>query len=129
MIFNVESLARNGITAPPTSSDGTEWRRIATGSRMPIASTGLTVQFANGDVRQYALADDVANHVWRVSQGSLTTDLRLKIEAGLAMPEIATLRYAIESDGMVTLDGRIGQDSVKMRLRRADPDDFPLLQR
>jgi hypothetical protein len=43
--------------------------------------------------------------------------------------DIAMLRYAIENNGAVTLQGRIGQDAVKMRLHRVDPQEFPLLPR
>jgi hypothetical protein len=113
-IFDVDNFVRNGVTTTPVWSDGTAWRRIATGSRVGARPAGLTVQFANGDVRVYQLTDDAATQVWTVRQGAT---------------EVATLRYAIGSDGAVTLDGRIGLDPVKMRLRHVDPAEFPLLRR
>ena len=52
------------------------------------------------------------SHTWTLRQASRDT---------------ATLRYTIEADGVVTLEGRIGEDSVTMHLRRVDSSKFPLL--
>jgi hypothetical protein len=112
-MFRVENFARNGLES--TRIDGTAWSRLATGSPAGgRVGAGLTVMFADGDVRQYPFTDDTRNHVWTMRQGTR---------------EIGTLRYVVESDGTVAMEGRLGQDPVTMRLRRVDPADFPLLQR
>jgi len=118
-LFDVETFERNGTPVTPLATDGVTWKRIGSVGRSGaggagLSVLGLTVQFANADVRKYRLTDDTANHVWKLRDGS--TDM-------------ATLRYAIEADDAVTLNGRIGQDTVKMRLRRVDLQAFPLLQR
>jgi hypothetical protein len=111
-LFDVERFERNGTPVTPLASDGTTWKRV--GNIRPIFfGDGLAVQFANADVRQYRLMDDAANHVWTLRQGST---------------DFATLRYAVASDGAVSLDGQIGQDAIKMYLRRVDPRQFPLLR-
>jgi hypothetical protein len=116
-LFDVETFERNGQVVTPLASDGSTWKRIGSVGRSGgggLSVLALMVQFANADVRKYRLRDDTANHVWTLRDG---------------FTDIATIRYAIEADGSVTLDGRIRQDVVKMRLRRVDRQAFPLLQR
>jgi hypothetical protein len=109
-LFDVDSFTRKGAVVTPLADDASTWKRVANDGRYD--GTGLSVQFANADVRQYRLTDDAASQTWTVRQGST---------------DVATLRYTTAPDGTVTLDGSIGDDPVTMRLRRVDPRKFPLL--
>ena len=92
------------------ATDDTIWKRVGTSGRYD--SSGLSVQFANGDVEDFRLKDDPLTRTWTVQQSTL---------------QIATLRYQVEADGTVSLDGQIGKDPVKLRLRSIDPQKFRLL--
>jgi len=81
------------------------------GSAGSTNSNGLFVQFANGEVRQFRLEDDSLRRTWKLRQ---RTD------------EVATLRYDLQSDGTVLLNGVIGSETVKMRLRPVEPTRYPL---
>jgi hypothetical protein len=61
-------------------------------------------------MRQYVLVDDTSKSVWSLKRSSETT----------------TLHYAIGSDGIVSLDGLTGRDTVRMRLRPVDWRKFPV---
>jgi hypothetical protein len=115
-LFDVKRFERNGAAIVPLASDGETWKRIGSvgpgsAGRTPL---GLIVQLANAELRRYRLTDDTANQLWTLRLGAT---------------EVGTLRYTIEADATVSLDGRLGQDRVKMRLRRANPAGVPLLAR
>ena len=110
-LFDVDSFVRNGTPVVALANDAVTWKRVASDGR--YNSSGLTVHFANGDVRQYRLTDDPETRVWTLAEAS---------------KDIATLRYEIESDASVALDGRIGDDSVQLRLKRVDLKTLPLFR-
>ena len=66
-MFDVVTFARKEQIITPLASDGTIWKRVAGDGRYDSAR--LTVQFANGDVRQFRLIDDLADHAWTIRQG------------------------------------------------------------
>lgn len=107
-LFDVTTFARNGQSIIPLSSDSATWKRVATDARGD--SAGLSVQFANGDLRQFDLRDDTVHRVWTIRQWDSA--------------EVATLRYVVLSNGDVSLDGRIGSDSVHLVLHPVDARKF-----
>ena len=117
-MFDVERFIRGGVPITPTADDGKTWKRVASDGRYgggPFLGGGLdlAVQFANGDVRQYSLADDPANRLWTLREASKV---------------IATLRYAVGPDGSVSLDGLIAGEAVQVNLRPVDMQTLPLLR-
>ncbi|MEO6235371.1 MAG: hypothetical protein ABIQ52_00120 [Vicinamibacterales bacterium] len=116
-MFEVDRFIRGGVPITSTADDAKTWKRIASDGRYgggPRGGLDLTVQFANGDVRQYRLADDRANRLWTLREAS---------------KEIATLRYAVGPNGSVSLDGLIGGEAVQVNLRPVDMHTLPLLRR
>jgi hypothetical protein len=111
-LFDVEIFNRNGESVTPLATDDRTWKRVASDGRYG-SGAGLTVQFANGDVRQFPLVDDTARGVWTVRENRGNYS--------------ATLQYQVLSDGAVSLDGHIGKDRVQLRLRPVDISKFPLL--
>lgn len=111
-VFDVEIFNRNGETVTPLASDDRTWKRVASDGRYG-SSAGLTVQFSNGDVRQFPVMDDTARGVWTVRENRGNYS--------------ATLQYQVLPDGGVSLDGHIGTDRVSLRLRPVDTSKFPLL--
>jgi hypothetical protein len=71
----------------------------------------MTVQFANGELRQYQLVDDVSARTWTLKERSTT---------------IAALEYEAGTDATVRLTGHIAEDAVEMRLQRIDTTKFPV---
>jgi hypothetical protein len=112
-LFDVTTFIRSGQTIPPLASDGTTWKRVA--SDPGNGTYAILVQFANGDLRQFEVTDDSVQHVWTIRD----KDPR---QAG-------SLNYGTRSDGVVSLTGRIGGDSVDILLRPVDLNKaFPLLR-
>lgn len=111
-MFDVSRFVRGGVLVTPLADDGLTWKRVASDGRYD--SNSLAVQFANGDLRQYRLADDAAGQLWTLREGTKV---------------IATLKYAIAPDGTVSLDGSIGADPVQLILRPVDMQKLPLLRR
>ncbi|HLZ33672.1 MAG TPA: hypothetical protein VKP13_06625, partial [Nitrospira sp.] len=111
-LFSVSTFVRNGQTVAPMPNDGETWKRV--GSDPRDGAGGLCVEFANGDVRRFALTEDKAQRLWTIRSENSSW-------AG-------SLHYEIQQNGDVSLDGRLGSDSVDMVLRRVDESKFfPLL--
>jgi hypothetical protein len=110
-LFEVDRFERAGAAVVPSASDASTWKRVGTDGRYD--SGAVTVQFANGDVRQYVLVEDVASRRW-------TLRARGK--------DAAQLQYTPSADGALTLDGSIAGEPVHMHLRRIDMSTLPLLQ-
>jgi hypothetical protein len=110
-LFEVDRFERAGAVVTPLASDASTWKRVGTDGRYDSGS--VTVQFANGDVRQYLLVEDVAGRRWTLrSRGK----------------DAAQFQYTSSADGALTLDGRIAGEPVHMHLRRIDMSTLPLLQ-
>jgi hypothetical protein len=111
-MFDVSRFVRGGVPITPLADDAITWKRVASDGRYD--GNSLAVQFANGDLRRYQLADDAAGQLWTLREGKKV---------------MATLKYAIAPDGTVSLDGSIGADPVQLNLRPVDMQKLPLLRR
>lgn len=95
----------------PLASDAKTWKRLATDGRYD--SLGVSVQFANGDVKQYRLQEDSAKQEWTLR------------DAGT---DVAILHYSLGADGFVSLEGRIATEPVQVHLRPVDLNSLPLFR-
>lgn len=113
-LFDVTSFVRNGKTVIPLANDNATWKRVSCDNRSGEPDGwGLSVQFANGDVRRLALTDDTVNRIWTIHDEN---------------PRGAgSLHYVIRQNGNVSLDGRIGRDSVDILLHPVDATKFFLI--
>jgi len=110
-MFEVDRFVFRGAAVTPLASDANTWKRVASDGRYD--SSSLTVLYADGNVKQYSLAEDTANRRWKLK------------DAG---KDVATLRYQVAPDGTVTLEGQIASEPVQMSLRPVDLNSFPLLR-
>jgi hypothetical protein len=110
-MYNVDRFLRSGVEVVPLASDAKTWKRVATDGRYD--SSAITVQFANGVVRQYQLTEDVAKREWTLRDQKRPA---------------ATLHYSLSADGTVLLDGQIDNDPVQLHLQPVDLQSLPLLR-
>jgi hypothetical protein len=109
-IYEVEGFARNGVAHAPLTTDPVRWRRLV------VEKAGrVTVQVMSDSVRRF----------------------RLEGEPGVPLlsfvsVEDSTLRglLTVAPDGAgLRATGTFGRDSLDLRLRRIDPEQFPLRRR
>jgi hypothetical protein len=111
-LFDVASFVRNGHVVTPLASDGATWKRMASDPHDGVDA--ILVQFANADLRRFDIINDPVRHVWSIRQ----TDAR----------QSGSLEYRARPDGLVSLSGRLGDDSVEILLRPVDLEKaLPLL--
>lgn len=110
-IWDVESLTKNGVDQPPLLSDSTRLRRVVFGE------LGRAILRSMSDsVERYAVKVDSVKH-----EVALT---------GRFDPKNArTLSYTKPDANHLVLSGKLGADSVVMRLRRYDQNRFLLMNR
>lgn len=118
-LFDVTAFVRNGKSVAPLASDNATWKLVACDNRSGEAQGwALSVQLANGNLQDFHLTDDAVHHTWTIHQW------------GQNSTPVATLRYAVLQDRDVSLDGKLGNDSVHMLLHPVDMKKFfPLLTR
>ena len=103
-LFEISSYAKNGRTVTPMSGDGETWKRVGSNPRDGV--DGISVQFADGDVRRFALTQDAVHSLWTIR--------------GDDPSWIGSFHYVVQQDGDISLQGRLGSDSVDMLLRPVD---------
>lgn len=103
-LFEVTSFVRNGHVVTPLASDSTTWKRMASDPHDGVDA--ILVQFANSDLRRFDIINDPVRHVWSIRQ----TDAR----------QSGSFGYRARPDGLVSLSGHLGDDSVEMLLRHVD---------
>jgi hypothetical protein len=103
-LFDVASFVRNGQPVTPLASDGATWKRVASDPHDGI--DGILVQFANADLRRFDIINDRVRRVWSIRQTGALQSGRLE--------------YRVRPDGLVSLSGRLGDDSVEVLLRPVD---------
>ncbi len=110
-IWDVESLTRNGVDQPPLLSDSTRLKRIVFGGL-----SRATFRLMSDSVERYTMKVD-----------STKRELAL---SGRFDPKLTrTLSYARPDSNHLILTGKIGSDSLVMRLRRLDENRFLLMNR
>lgn len=76
-------------------------------------SGAITVQFANSDVRQFQLVEDIGARQWTLRSGG---------------KDMATLKYTREPDGTLSLEGRLAGLPAQIHLHPIDVNTLPLLR-
>jgi uncharacterized membrane protein YphA (DoxX/SURF4 family) len=109
-IFEVEAFVKNGVVQPPLLTDVSRWRRLASSNR------GTTVRLVTDSLVSYRLRTDTVKHVATLTPGQDTTNR-------------AVLAYAFPDSQHLVLRGRIGRDSIEMRLRRRSESSYLLVSR
>jgi hypothetical protein len=111
-LFEVTSFVRNGHVVTPLASDSTTWKRMASDPHDGVDA--ILVQFANSDLHRFDIINDPVRHVWSIRQ----TDARHSGSFG----------YRTRPDGLVSLSGRLDENSIEMLLRPIDLEKaLPLL--
>jgi hypothetical protein len=110
-LFEVDRFERAGAVVTPLASDDVTWKRVGTDGRYD--SGAITVQFANSDIRQFQLVEDVAARQWTLRAGG---------------KDAATLQYTLAPDGTLSLEGRLAGSPVRMHLRPIKLNTLPLLR-
>jgi uncharacterized membrane protein YphA (DoxX/SURF4 family) len=109
-IFEVEDFVKNGAVQPPLLTDATRWRRLSSSSR------GTTVRMSTDTLVTFRLRTDTVKHVATFTPGQDSANK-------------AVLVYAFPDSMHLVLSGRIGRDSVDIRLRRRPESSYLLVSR
>jgi len=109
-IFEVEEVVKNGVVQPPLLTDATRWRRFATSPNRAV------VRLATDSSVQYGLRTDTVKRVATLANGPDSVKwLRLS--------------YVFADSMHLALSGRVGADSVEMKLRRRPQSSYLLVSR
>jgi uncharacterized membrane protein YphA (DoxX/SURF4 family) len=110
-IWDVESLAKNGVDQPPLLSDSTRLKRVIFGG-----FSRATFRLMSDSVERYAVKVDSVKH-----------ELAL---TGRFNPNAArTMSYTRVDPTHLLLAGKVGNDSLVVRLRRFDENRYLLMNR
>jgi hypothetical protein len=109
-IFELETMAKNGVLQQPLMTDPTLWRRLATNGR------NATIRYATDSLARYRI---------RIDSVKQTVTFTVAAETASQF----TLSFVKPDSAHLALRGRIGSDSVDLRLRRRDERSFFLVSR
>lgn len=109
-LYNVESFIKNNDTLPSLTTDTTRWSKLVIGNRYS------QVKYMNDTLRNYNFVLDTGKHKITVSTFSDTLHKFV-------------LNYTLQKPGVILLKGAWKKDSVQIRLRKVDLNDFLLLKR
>jgi hypothetical protein len=112
-IWQVEEFARNDETLPPLLTATSRWRQVIVRSRAP---DGMAIKTMDDKITTYSAA-------YNRDRNTLTISPFLG-EKRKDVFSVSTL----EADHVV-LEGRLGNDTLMVTLRRIDDSQFPLLRR
>ena len=110
-IWDVESLTKNGLDQPPLLSDSTRIRRVIFGGL-----SRATFRLMSDSVERYMMKVDSVKH-------------ELALTGRFDPKNARTLSYTKVDGNHLVLAGRLGADSLVMRLRRYDEHRFLLMNR
>ena len=110
-IWDVESLTKNGTVQPPLLSDSTLIRRVIFGGL-----SRATFRLMSDSVERYAMKVDSTRH-------------ELALTGRFDPKNARTFTYTKVDANHLVLAGKLGADSVVMRLRRYDENRFLLMNR
>jgi hypothetical protein len=103
-LYEVEEFTRNGREAPPLTTEGKRWRKTV------FQGQGMTVRTMDDTVTTFGAEYDAAKSTVTLNKKDGLTWMRPDAEH-------------------VTLAGKVGSDTVSMRLRRIDASKFRLVSR
>jgi hypothetical protein len=110
-LYDVESFSRDGQDVPPLMTDAARWKKVA------IDYPGfLSVRQMDDTVKVYSAAYDKATK---------TVGLSISGDTGAK----SVLAYSRPDAAHVTLEGKLGNDGVSVRLRKVDMGKFLLINR
>jgi hypothetical protein len=109
--YEVEEFARGGVTVAPLTTESRRWRRVY------VLQRGLLAQRMDDARERYA---------WHRDDAKRTLTLTA---FGTGKPAEYVLALGKPDDAHVTLDGKLGDDAVRVRLRRLPEEKFPLVER
>lgn len=108
-LYDVEGFRLNGQEIPPLATDTTRWKRVIL--QFP---TNASVRMMDESTRGFEAAYDTAQ-----SRLTLTTPDKSN----------SVFQYSRPDADHVVLEGRLKQDSLVVRLRKVDPQQFLLMNR
>ena len=111
-IYEVEEFVRNGVVHPPLTTDTVRWRRLVVERRGRVS-----VQMMSDSLRGFRQQGDDG-----VPLLTFESRDRPAVRAELSVAADGPL-------GGVRMAGTFGRDSLRLRLRRIDPGQFPLRRR
>lgn len=107
-LYDVDSMARNGVARSLIPEDSTLWARLA------IGQSRSTIRLTSGTLGHYSAAVDTAHRIIRFTS---------RDDAGTSL----VLAYERPDTGRLVLRGRFGADSVTLSLRRRDETRYRLV--
>jgi uncharacterized membrane protein YphA (DoxX/SURF4 family) len=110
-IWDVESLTKNGVDQPPLLSDSTRIRRVIFGGL-----SRATFRLMSDSVERYLMKVDSVKH-------------ELALTGRFDPKDARVLSYTKVDPNHLVLTGKLGADSLVMRLRRYDENRFLLMNR
>jgi hypothetical protein len=107
-LYEVEAFSRDGVAAPPLSTDRARWRWVS------VAGERLSVQRMDGKAKRFG-----------IDGGVQAASLTLHDKDDATHP----FTYARPDEGHVELAGTLGGESLAVRLRRVQRSEFLLISR
>jgi len=103
-LYDVESFSRNGQEVPPLTSEAARWRKVI------IEFPGnISVKMMNDTLRGYPAEYDPKKNIVKL--------------------EKSTFVWTHPDADHLVLEGKLGSDELKVRLKSIDPQKFLLLSR
>lgn len=112
--YEVEELVKNGQPVPPLVTDTQRWRQVFVGGYGERAY--LSIRLMDNKARGFHMVDDPAKKTLTLTNFKVD---RQKFVLDYTRPDPAQL----------TLEGRLGDGSIRVRLRKIDESKFLLTSR
>ncbi len=110
-LYDVETFTRNEQEIPPLTTGAARWKRVAI--QYP---TSFSIRMMDDSPKGYTAAYNEAQHTVALSMGAEKSDK-------------STLEYSRPDADHVALTGKLGADTLSIRLRKVDPSRFLLVNR
>jgi len=110
-IYKVESFVLNNDTLPPLTTDTVRWAKMTVSY-----AEGVQIKMMNDSIKFFAFKPDTVRH---------------KITAYTYADTVHkfNLTYTVQKPDIMVLNGQWKKDSVRVKLRRLDPNKFKLVSR
>ncbi len=110
-LYDVETFTRNGREVPPLTTEATRWRRVSI--QYP---TSFSIRLMDDSPKGYTAAYNEAQHTVALSTAAEKSGKSI-------------LEYSRPDADHVALAGKLGADTLSIRLRKVDPNKFLLVNR